>query len=77
MEKEKKKKAGISEYQMMNALMEHITDSIYFKDLDSKFIRINKACSEKFKMASSDEAIGKTDFDIFTEEHTRQANCKY
>ena len=73
MEKEKKKKAGISEYQMMNALMEHITDSIYFKDLDSKFIRINKACTEKFKMTDPDEAVGKTDFDIFTEEHAKQA----
>jgi diguanylate cyclase (GGDEF)-like protein/PAS domain S-box-containing protein len=67
------KKTNITEKQMIDALMEYITDSIYFKDLDSRFIRINKACAEKFRMKKSDEAIGKTDFDIFTEEHARQA----
>jgi len=73
MKKEKNRDSAIIKSQMMDALMKHITDSIYFKGLDSKFIRINKACSEKFKMAGPDEAIGKTDFDIFTEEHARQA----
>ncbi len=63
----------ISKAEMIDALMDHITDSIYFKDLKSRFIRINKACAEKFKMKSADEAVGKTDFDIFTEEHARQA----
>ncbi|MDY0028200.1 MAG: PAS domain-containing protein [Candidatus Humimicrobiaceae bacterium] len=58
---------------MIDALMEYITDSIYFKDLNSRFIRINKACAEKFRMKSPDDAIGKTDFDVFTEEHARQA----
>jgi len=63
----------ITEKQMIDALMEYITDSIYFKDLNSRFIRINKACAEKFRMKSPDDAIGKTDFDVFTEEHARQA----
>ncbi len=63
----------INEKQMMNALMDYITDSIYFKDLKSRFIRINKACAKKFKINGPAEAVGKTDFDIFTEEHARQA----
>jgi diguanylate cyclase (GGDEF)-like protein/PAS domain S-box-containing protein len=72
-QKSEKKKSIITEKQMMEALLEHITDSIYFKDLKSRFIRINKACAKKFRMKSPDEATGKTDFDIFTEEHARQA----
>jgi len=70
---QKPKNTTITEKQMIDALMEYVTDSIYFKDLNSRFIRINKACAKKFGMKSPDEAIGKTDFDIFTEEHARQA----
>lgn len=72
-EKVNNKNTHITEKQMIDALMEHITDSIYFKDLKSRFIRINEACAEKFKMKNPREAIGKTDFDIFTEEHAKQA----
>ena len=53
--------------------MEYITDSIFFKDLNSRFIRINRACAEKFGIKSLEEAIGKTDFDFFSEEHAKQA----
>jgi len=71
--KSNNEKTYITEEEMINALMDHITDSIYFKDLKSRFIRINKACAEKFKMKSPEEAVGKTDFDIFTEEHASKA----
>jgi diguanylate cyclase (GGDEF)-like protein/PAS domain S-box-containing protein len=71
--KRKNEKSDISKLQMMDALMKYITDSIYFKDLKSRCIRINKACAEKFGINNPDEAVGKTDFDFFTEEHARQA----
>jgi diguanylate cyclase (GGDEF)-like protein/PAS domain S-box-containing protein len=58
---------------MMNALMEYITDTIYFKDLESRCIRINKACAEKYRINNPEEAIGKTDFDFFSKEHAKQA----
>ncbi|HEY4662841.1 MAG TPA: diguanylate cyclase [Candidatus Humimicrobiaceae bacterium] len=69
----KKDKSGICESQMMQALMEHITDSIYFKDLKSRCIRINKACAEKFGIKNIDEATGRTDFNFFSDEHAKQA----
>ncbi len=71
--REGKNKVNMAEEHMMKALMDYITDSIYFKDLKSRFIRINKACAEKFGMNEPEEAVGKTDFDIFTKEHARQA----
>jgi len=69
----KKDKSDICESQMMQALMEHITDSMYFKDLKSRCIRINKACAEKYGIKDMDEAIGRTDFDFFSDEHAKQA----
>jgi len=72
-ENNKRKKEHITEKEMMNALMDHITDSIYFKDLKSRFIRINKSCAKKFKMKGPEEAVGKTDSDIFSREHAEQA----
>src|SRR4030042_4605955 len=69
----KKDKSGICESQMMQALMEYITDSIYFKDLKSRCIRSKKACAEKYGIKNMDEAIGKTDFDFFSDEHAKPA----
>jgi len=70
--KRENEKFDISESQIISALMEYSTDSIYFKDLKSRFVLINKALVERFSMKDPDEAVGKTDFDFFTEEHARQ-----
>lgn len=58
---------------MLNLLMDHLPYSIFFKDKESKFIKINRECAEKFGLESPEEAIGNTDFDFFDEEHARQA----
>ncbi len=54
-------------------LMDNIRESVYFKDLESRFIKINTACATKFGIEDPSEAIGKSDFDIFDEEHARPA----
>lgn len=54
-------------------LMDNIRESVYFKDLESRFLRINNACAKKFGMEDPSEVIGKTDFDFFDEEHARPA----
>lgn len=54
-------------------LMDHLNESIFFKDLDSRFIRINKECAQKFGLNHPKDAIGKTDFDIFGIEHAQEA----
>jgi len=71
--KRKNEKFDISESQMISALMEHSTDSIYFKDLKSRFVLINKALAERLGIKDPNEAVGKTDFDFFSEEHAKQA----
>jgi PAS domain S-box-containing protein len=58
---------------LLSTLMDHIPDQIYFKDQESRFLRINKAQAEIFGLEDAGRAIGKTDFDFFTEEHARAA----
>ncbi|MDD5622555.1 MAG: PAS domain-containing protein [Actinomycetota bacterium] len=61
------------EVSFMKALMERTPDSIYFKDRDSRFVLVNKALAENFSIKNPEDAIGKTDFDFFSEEHAKQA----
>ena len=61
------------ESSLMHALLESIPDAIYFKDLDSRFLRISKSMADKFGLACPEDAVGKSDADIFTEEHAAQA----
>ena len=58
---------------LLNTLLLNIPDSIYFKDPESRFMRLSDAMAEKFGMQSEEEVIGKTDADIFSEEHARAA----
>jgi|GEM_PF-2300198 len=61
------------EQYLMNALMDTLPDHIYFKDTKSRFIRINKAHADSFGLRGSDEAVGKSDFDFYADEHARKA----
>jgi PAS domain S-box-containing protein len=58
---------------LLNALMESIPDSIYFKDGASRFTCINNAQAATLGLESPEMAIGKTDFDFFTPEHAKDA----
>ncbi len=57
----------------MHTLMNFTPDFIYFKDRDSRFIRISRALAQLFGLSDPAQAVGKTDFDFFTQEHARQA----
>ena len=58
---------------LMENLLEHTSDHVYFKDLRSCFIYISKEQARRFGLNDPVEAVGKTDFDVFSEEHARQA----
>jgi two-component system sensor histidine kinase/response regulator len=62
-----------NERNLFNALMDNVPDAIYFKDMESHFIRISQAQASAFGLRDPDEAVGKMDSDFFTDEHARQA----
>ena len=62
-----------SERNMLRALMDSSTDAIYFKDRQSRFRRCSAGMASLFKLASVDEAVGKSDFDFQGKEHAQQA----
>jgi len=63
----------MKEQYLIDALLNNLPDHIYFKDIESRFIRINKAHAMFFGLSDPDQAIGKRDFDFFTDEHAQQA----
>ncbi len=60
------------ERDLLRSLMEHSSDSIYFKDRESRFICCSKAMCDRFG-TTSEGIIGKTDFDLFDTSHAREA----
>lgn len=58
---------------LMRTLADNLPHAIYFKDLQSRFIRINKSLAKSFGLSDPDQAIGKTDFDFFSNEHAAQS----
>jgi two-component system, sensor histidine kinase and response regulator len=61
------------EQRLLTSLMDSIPDAVYFKDRESRFIRISRAMADKFGLPGPEAAIGKTDADIFSSEHAEQA----
>lgn len=57
----------------LDAFLEHIPDNVYFKDRNSRFVRVNRAMANCFGLADPAQAVNKTDFDMFTSEHAQQA----
>src|ERR1019366_9011143 len=53
------------ERDLLRILMEHIPDCLYFKDAESKFLRINRAQANLLGVDDPAEALGRSDADYF------------
>ncbi|HAM42080.1 MAG TPA: hypothetical protein DCP69_12320, partial [Candidatus Omnitrophica bacterium] len=63
----------IRDRHLLQTLMDNIPDAIYFKDTNSRFIRINRGLAKKHGFADPALIEGKTDADMFSEAHAKQA----
>lgn len=63
----------INEQDLLRTLLDNSPDHIYFKDMQSRFLKCSKAQALQFGAASPAALVGKTDFDFFSEEHARPA----
>lgn len=60
------------EQYLLRLLMENLPDHVYFKDVHSSFIAVSRSLAALFKL-QPEQLRGKSDFDLFSEEHARQA----
>jgi PAS domain S-box-containing protein len=58
---------------LLRTLMDTVPDRIYFKDAQSRFLRVNTSLLRLHGFEDESSVLGKTDFDLFSEEHARQA----
>ena len=71
-ERKEAEMAIIYEQSLLHALMDNISDSIYFKDEQKRFKMVNKVKTEHSGVTPK-EIIGKTDFDFFPPEIAKQS----
>ena len=63
----------IDDRYLLDALLGNTPDHVYFKDARSRFVRISNSLADWLGLSEASDAIGRTDFDYFAEEHSRKA----
>jgi PAS domain S-box-containing protein len=58
---------------LLKMVMDDFPETIYFKDRQSRFTRINQYAAAHYGIVNPRLAVGRTDFDFFTDEHACQA----
>jgi glucokinase len=75
-EKAQRRKAErelLQEKNTLRAIIDNIPDNIYLKDRKCRFTKMNRAIIEWFGYKNEEQVLGKTDFDIFSDEHAQRA----
>jgi len=63
----------VDDRYLLDAFLENTLDHVYFKDHESRFIRISQALAVWLGLEDAAEAIGRSDFDFFGAKHARKA----
>lgn len=61
--------AAEHEHELLISLIDNVPDQIYFKDAESRFVRINPSLAQRYGLTDPVEAIGRTDSDFYSAEH--------
>jgi PAS domain S-box-containing protein len=71
--KQKALKAALAEQRaLLRTLIDHLPESVYIKDPDSRFLLANRFVAHLMGTDSPDALIGKTDFDFFPPDEAQQ-----
>src|SRR5207302_7187469 len=58
---------------LVQALMDHVPNTtIFFKDLDSRYLRVNRALGDQFGLADPLDVVGRSDQQFYDDEYARQ-----
>lgn len=57
------------ERALMDTFLANVPDAVYFKDLESRFVRASHSLARRVGCDDPNELVGKSDLDLFSEEH--------
>jgi PAS domain S-box-containing protein len=57
------------ERALMDMFLANVPDAVYFKDLESRFVRASISLAQRVGLDDQNELVGKSDLDVFSEEH--------
>ena len=63
----------LDDRHLLDALLEYSPDHIYFKDRESRFVRVSRSLAEWMGLSDPVDAIGHSDHEFFAAEHAWQA----
>lgn len=63
----------LEEHALLQFVLDHSSDRIFFKDQESRFVRISRSLARRFGLQDEEEVVGKTDFDFFSPAHAQNA----
>jgi PAS domain S-box-containing protein len=66
--------ASLSDGELLHILLEQLPDAVYFKDTESRYIRINRTLATWYGLKTTEEAVGKTDASFFSPEFARTSD---
>jgi diguanylate cyclase (GGDEF)-like protein/PAS domain S-box-containing protein len=64
--------AAQHERALMHSMMDSVPDQIFFKDRESRFLRINTSLAKRYGLQDAALAVGKSDADFYSREHAQQ-----
>jgi len=63
----------MTEGDLLHILLEQLPDAVYFKDAESRFIRVNRTLASWYGLKDPGDAVGKTDADFFSPEFAKSS----
>jgi PAS domain S-box-containing protein len=67
--------AYAEERHLFDEFLANVPFQVYFKDRDSRFLRVSNVQARRLGFEQASELVGKTDFDVFGSEHAEQARA--